>query len=136
MSAKHEAIKRQVMIDWTAFKRGTLWPNSQVTVKKTGRTFKAGLGKGTADIVGIEHYAGEEHGIWTSIEVKTWKDWLSDNQIRHCKHVLNNGGNYYLALEMSGCTVDKPEYRLYRVYNVKDVERVRDCWGVDYKDEV
>lgn len=148
MSAKHEAIKRQVMIDWTKFNRGTLWPNSQLTVKVKGRTIKTGLGKGTSDIVGIEKYpvevafCGEVSeiemlGQWVSIEVKTRFangafDWLSPVQMKHCKTVLNNGGRFYLALEMQGCTVTRPKYMLRIVQRFDDLIRIKEEWREEW----
>lgn len=141
MSAKHEAIKRQVMIDWTKFSRGTLWPNSQLTVKIKGRTIKTGLGKGTSDIVGIEHYRDCESslliGQWVSIEVKTRFangafDWLSPDQIKHCKIVLNNGGRFYLALEMPGCMVTEPKYMLRIVQRIEDLIKIKEEWREEW----
>lgn len=150
MSAKHEAIKRQVMIDWTKFNRGTLWPNNQLTVKIKGRTIKTGLGKGTSDLVGIEYYYPDSNanvsatgyslvaamptlGQWVSIEVKTRFangafDWLSPVQMKHCKTVLNNGGRYYLALEMPDCTVTEPVYMLRIVHRVEDIVKIKEEW--------
>lgn len=150
MSAKHEAIKRQVMIDWTKFSRGTLWPNGQLTVNIKGRTIKTGLGKGTSDLVGIELYEDEIVdtiygevsdiniiGQWVSIEVKTrfangTFDWLSPVQMKHCKTVLNNGGRFYLALEMPGCTVTKPKYMLRIVQRLDDLIRIKEEWRKEW----
>jgi hypothetical protein len=145
MSAKHEAIKRQVMVDWTKHNRGTLWPNSQVTTKIQGRTIKCGLGSGTADLVGIEHYNDtwetDHHGKWVSIEVKTRFDngvfdWLSDKQVKHCYTVLRNKGHYYLALEKPGCTITNGLYDLYRVYEIKDIERIKESWHKEFKEPI
>jgi hypothetical protein len=143
MAHKHTAIINQVMIDWTKNNRGTLWHNPQlrIPIGDTKGWTRAGLGSGTADIVGIETaenciilpnkiiQTDDGIGIWTSIEAKTYCDWLSRDQKNHLCHVTDWGGHYYLALELPGCTIENPKYKLYKVKNIRDLSRVKAEWN-------
>ena len=118
MAEKHQEIVEKVRVDWTAKKRGVLFCNNQMNVKYRKRYIYAGLGRGTADLVGIE----KPSGTWASIEVKTFGDWLDEKQIKHCKHVLENGGNYYLALEILNGYILEP------IYKLSDLDTVKANW--------
>ncbi len=140
MGSKHTAIIHQVLIDWTANARGTLWQNPQIRVPLgDGKKWtRAGMGDGTADIIGIENVAVpvwgiqygeiEEYGVFTAIEVKTHGDWLKKRQQAHLTVVTEYAGRYYLALEMPGCTVEKPVYRLWRVDGADSLPRIQREW--------
>jgi hypothetical protein len=134
MATKHSAIINQILIDWTHEGRGTLWTNPQIRIPAgNGKHWlRAGLGVGTADIVGIADTLDD--GTWVSIETKTRGDWLKKEQKHHLETVTDWGGIYYLALEMPGCTVESPEYELYQVHSIDDLPRIRREWNKLFKE--
>lgn len=142
MSTKHTAIANQVRIDWTSKNRGTLYDNKIMIGKKNNVPVVApALGKGTADLVGIENIFTEDFwesktyfGLWVSIEIKCRGDWLKKEQKNHCQTVLNNNGVYYLALEMPGCTIKNPEYKLFQVHNFFELPEIRREWNQIFKE--
>ncbi len=134
MATKHAAIVNQVLIDWTAAGRGTLWTNPQIRIPAGNNKhwLRAGLGDGTADIVGIENDGWD--GMWVSIEVKTRGDWLRKQQKNHLQTVFSWRARYYLALEVPGCTAETPLYKLYRVHGLNDLAHIRREWNMLFKE--
>lgn len=133
MASKHTAILRQIMIDWTEHQCGTLWTNPQIRVPMGGDKgwVRAGLGDGTADMIGVkQRFIGDRDvGIFAAVEIKTRGDWLKRSQRDFLSVVLEWGGCYYLGLEAPGCTVKIPRYRLWEVTTVDYLSEIRRQWN-------
>jgi hypothetical protein len=104
MSSKHEAIKKQVMIDWSAVNRGRLWSNSQYSGKVGNQYVKAGMGKGTSDLIGFEFSSifgmYEKWPIMCAIEVKTKASpIIKPEQKDFLNYISSVGGMAYIAME-------------------------------------
>lgn len=104
MSSKHEAIKKQVMIDWSVSNRGRLWSNSQYSGKVGNQYVKAGMGKGTSDLIGFELLnIGVNVGsipYFCAIEVKTKAaPIIKPAQKDFLNYISSVGGMAYIAME-------------------------------------
>lgn len=110
MSITHEKIKKQVMIDWSISNRGRLWSNSQYSGKVGNQYVKAGMGKGTSDLIGFEFKIcdvitnGEvkysETPIFCAIEVKTKAaPTIKPSQKDFLNYISSVGGMAYIAME-------------------------------------
>jgi len=105
MSSKHESIKKQVMIDWSVANRGRLWSNSQYSGKVGNQYVKAGMGKGTSDLIGFEFkpfgYGKDWHiPYFCCIEVKTKSaPTIKPAQKDFLNYISSVGGMAYIAME-------------------------------------
>jgi hypothetical protein len=103
MSSTHEAIKKQVMIDWSVGNSGRLWSNSQYSGKVGNQYVKAGMGKGTSDLIGfefIENGEGYIEPIFCAIEVKTKASpIIKPEQKDFLNYISSVGGMAYIAME-------------------------------------
>jgi hypothetical protein len=106
MSSKHEAIKKQVMIDWSVGNRGRLWSNSQYSGKVGNQYVKAGMGKGTSDLIGFEFKEIEcsdcfiDYPCMCVIEVKTLASpIIKPEQKDFLNYISSVGGMAYIAME-------------------------------------
>jgi hypothetical protein len=105
----HGQLCTQVMLDWTAQKRGRLFPYRQGLVEQGGRTFKIGR-KGVADLIGFEEFVYKKYDesepflvllpIFCAVEVKTLKyPTLSKEQKAYLNYVKSINGRAYVAME-------------------------------------
>lgn len=104
MSSTHEKIKKLVMIDWSVSNRGRLWSNSQYSGKVGNQYVKAGMGKGTSDLIGFEFLdIGVNVGsipYFCVIEVKTKASpKITEEQKDFLNYISSVGGMAYIAME-------------------------------------
>lgn len=83
-----------------------LWKNVQGHANEDGRYFRSGLGKGTADLVGIltVEFGPFRLGVWISIEVKTGNAKPTEYQKMHLADVSRRKGMAIVARSVADAT--------------------------------